>query len=63
MILKTSKSSRQRRFKMFIGGFVKICDGITPVLTLGFYWTDFAYRYNKAMFLTKQSPSGISNTK
>jgi len=43
------KTKRERRGYHFAKGFIKILDAITPILTLGFYWTDLEYKFTKWM--------------
>lgn len=43
LFIKSKKSNWYFLFKVLI----KILDCITPLLTLGFYWTDIEYNYTK----------------
>lgn len=39
--------SKKRNVYFLIKGFIKIVDAITPIITLGFYWTDLEYKFTK----------------
>lgn len=41
------KKTNGRNFYFFCKGFIKILDAISPIITLGFYWTDLEYRFTK----------------
>jgi len=39
------KTIGKKRKYIFIKGLVHLVDAIIPVITLGFYWTDFSYQF------------------
>lgn len=41
------KSHKGRRLYFFTKGLIKIVDSLSPILSLGFYWTDLEYKYTK----------------
>ncbi len=38
---------------------IKLVDAITPILTIGFYWTDLEYRFTKWYEFNKNQISGV----
>lgn len=41
------KSHKGKNLYFVTKSFIKVFDAITPLITLGFYWTDFEYRYTR----------------
>ena len=39
--------SKKSNWYFFIKGFIKIIDSITPIFTLGYFWTDLEYQFTK----------------
>lgn len=45
--MKVFIRSEQRNFYFIIKSFIKIVDSITPLVSFGFFWTDFEYKFTK----------------
>jgi len=45
--MRIIKSQPGRKLYFIAKGFIKIIDAITPILTLGFYWTDLEYKFTR----------------
>lgn len=45
MVIIKTKGKKNKYF--FIKGFICILDSIVPILTAGFYCTDFIYKFSK----------------
>ncbi len=41
------KTIGKRNKYFFIKGLIHLIDAVTPIITLGFYWTDFSYKFSK----------------
>ncbi len=48
------KSSKGRNVYFFIKGFIKLVDGLICILSFGFLWSDFEYRFTKYQMFNKK---------
>lgn len=45
--MKLFKKTKGRNLYFISKSFLKMSDSIIPLITFGFYWTDFEYRFTK----------------
>jgi hypothetical protein len=39
--------SKKPNWYFIVKSIIKVLDAITPIITLGFYWTDLEYKFTK----------------